>query len=262
MIRADDAVLRKSQRIMQGNVVDTLETKKKSYYIHPRGRFKIIWDTLISMTLVYYAFIVPIRWSQRIHSTPWLAVDSVLDAMSWIDIILLFFTATIGPNIAIKTNKAMAKRYIMTFFIIDIVGTLPLYRIRHDLYLFKILRLVQTYRTNRLIVNAVMGTRISFRKVKLIIAFFVFLAALNLLIAIWIFPGEINLNDDNWLAAINFHSNDTAEDASNLWLMGAFFIVTTITTVGFGDILAHNSKEMMLVMMFQVFFFLHFRIIK
>jgi len=88
--------------------------------------------------------------------------------------------------------------------------------------------------------------------VTLIRASFVFLAALNLIIAIWVFPGEISKHGENWLTAINYQSNDTPKDISDLWLLGAFFIVTTITSVGFGDILPKNSKEMMLVMAFQV----------
>ncbi len=75
--RADEAVVKKSKRIMQGSTVDSCklfnpnfpskilffkaETKKKQYYFHPRGKFKMAWDALISITLVYYAFMVPIR---------------------------------------------------------------------------------------------------------------------------------------------------------------------------------------------------------
>jgi len=88
--------------------------------------------------------------------------------------------------------------------------------------------------------------------VSLTRAFFLFLAALNLIIAIWVFPGEISKTDENWLTAIDFQSNDSLQDVSDLWLLGAFFIVTTITSVGFGDILPKNSKEMMFVMAFQV----------
>ena len=88
---------------------------------------------------------------------------------------------------------------------------------------------------------------------SLIRAFFLFLTALNLIIAIWIFPGEYTKNGENWIAAIKFESEDSAEDIADLWLLGAFFMATTITSVGYGDILPKNSKEMMFVMAFQVF---------
>lgn len=81
--------------------------------------------------------------------------------------------------------------------------------------------------------------------------FYLFCATLNFLAGIWIFPGEVARGAESWMGS-NFESQDTFSDIWNLWLMGAGFVVTTITTVGFGDLLPQNSSEQGIVMMFQV----------
>ena len=41
----------------------------------------------------------------------------------------------------------------------------------------------------------------------------------------------------------------------DLFLIGVHFVVTTIATVGFGDILPVNIEEYIIVMIFQVYIF-------
>ena len=74
---------------------------------------------------------------------------------------------------------------------------------------------------------------------------------MNFLAATWIFPGEVVEGDASWMGD-NFSSEDSLEEIWNLFLLGAGFIVTTITTVGFGDILPHSTVEQLIVMIYQV----------
>lgn len=83
-------------------------------------------------------------------------------------------------------------------------------------------------------------------------ALFIFWFVLGLLTALWVYPGEYKPGDDTWIMAEKIDSNDSPTEVFNLYLLGAYFLVTTISTVGFGDIVPENSREDFLVMIYQV----------
>ncbi len=73
----------------------------------------MIWDTVIFVTTIYYAFAAPYRWSQRVNVKYWLAVDIPLDILTLADILLMFVTGILSSdNTIIKDKKLIAKRYI------------------------------------------------------------------------------------------------------------------------------------------------------
>ena len=85
--------------------------------------------------------------------------------------------------------------------------------------------------------------------------FFLVLSSLGFLNAIWIYLGELNINDETWLKIDNWNSNHSFKSVMELFLIGIHFVVTTIATVGFGDILPVHIEEYIIVMIFQVYVF-------
>lgn len=70
--------------------------------------------------------------------------------------------------------------------------------------------------------------------------------------ALWIFPGEATPGDESWLLYYKIKPPNAPNRVFELFVIGAHFVVTTITTVGFGDIAPKDVWEYFLVMGFQV----------
>jgi Ion channel. len=78
------------------------------------------------------------------------------------------------------------------------------------------------------------------------------LALFNLLISIWIFIGRFwTENGKSWIyeAGINLDSEHNFE----IYIHSAYFIVTTGTTIGFGDLTPKSIQEYAICMILEVF---------
>ncbi len=124
-----------------------LKKRGQRFYLSPRSKKKTAWDSLISLTLLYYAFIAPIRWSQKIDTTSWRVFDVALDLITCFDIFLSFITGIALNKFLIKKRKDIAKRYLKTYFIVDVIAILPLDWISFNWYLIKMIRLAHTKRS-------------------------------------------------------------------------------------------------------------------
>ena len=63
---------------------------------------------------------------------------------------------------------------------------------------------------------------------------------LHTISCLWIYLGTYENGDgDGWIAAFGFNHNDIGE----MYTIGLYWTVTTITTVGYGDISATNTPE-------------------
>jgi len=104
-----------------------LKKRGQRFYLSPRSKKKTVWDSLISLTMLYYAFIAPIRfshfsfskklissfrWSQKIDGTSWRVFDVALDLVTCFDIFLSFITGIALNKFLIKKRKDIAKRYL------------------------------------------------------------------------------------------------------------------------------------------------------
>lgn len=65
----------------------------------------------------------------------------------------------------------------------------------------------------------------------------------------WIIIARINESESNWLLNFGFVDHTDGE----LWIIACYFSVTTITTVGFGDIYATNSLEKIMGIILKIF---------
>jgi hypothetical protein len=86
----------------------------------------------------------------------------------------------------------------------------------------------------------------------------------RLLIFITVFLLIVHLLSCSWIAVAKFLSNDyymtwmrenNYQELSNheLYVVSVYYIVTTITTVGYGDILAKQRSEMILAIFTMIF---------
>ena len=104
---------------------------KPKYIFLPNGNFRVVWDMYIGLLLLYVAAWVPYRVTFLGDLGEILQLtEHMVDISFGVDIILNFFTGyfIVGGEAdgdLVYDQKKIALKYVKSFFIIDLVATLP-----------------------------------------------------------------------------------------------------------------------------------------
>ncbi len=106
------------------------ETPKTPPHIilHYSG-FKTTWDWVILVLTFYTAVMVPYNVAfegNSMEDVPLLVVDSIVDVIFFIDIVLNFHTTFVGPGGEVVSDpKIIRMNYLKSWFVIDLLSCLP-----------------------------------------------------------------------------------------------------------------------------------------
>ena len=70
--------------------------------------------------------------------------------------------------------------------------------------------------------------------------------------AVWTYLGREESDLVSWLAQLDDNAFHHMKDPLDEYILGQYFVVTTFTTVGYGDVSAKKSNEMIIIMHYQV----------
>ncbi|KAI1895377.1 hypothetical protein AGOR_G00105660 [Albula goreensis] len=90
--------------------------------------FKTTWDWVILILTFYTAIMVPynVSFKTKQNNIAWLVLDSVVDVIFLVDIVLNFHTTFVGPGgEVISDPKLIRMNYLKTWFVIDLLSCLP-----------------------------------------------------------------------------------------------------------------------------------------
>ena len=90
--------------------------------------FKTTWDWVILILTFYTAIMVPynVSFKTKQNNLAWLVVDSVVDVIFLIDIVLNFHTTFVGPSGEVISDARLIRmNYLKTWFVIDLLSCLP-----------------------------------------------------------------------------------------------------------------------------------------
>lgn len=93
----------------------------------PDDNFKFVWDIITTSMLLLVFFITPywIAFTED-EEIGWLAIDSVIDFIFMIDIIINFFTAYYNDKyILIDKWTTISWNYLKGWFFIDLISIIP-----------------------------------------------------------------------------------------------------------------------------------------
>jgi len=103
------------------------DAERKSFLLYPEDRFKHVWDIFVTFVLIFTCLVIPVRIAFTTEDTTfWVFMNLFIDLAFVLDIILAFSTAVYDSSMQIiDDRKEIAKEYLRTWFLIDLLGVVP-----------------------------------------------------------------------------------------------------------------------------------------
>ena len=238
-------------------------------YISSESYFILFFDIIMTIFTFYLLFFIPIKLAQR---KTYIAKEKIIftlcniitEVLYILDLIICFFRSYYNYEYKkiINTNKII-EHYLGNEFFMDLFEAFPSYivcknycyknigvnvelspfeismTIFHMLKTFKILKVLRNERNRVMeILHEKIAENYFFENLFSIFVFlFRIFSFLHILICIHIFLGWQSY--PNWMTHINIFD----EDIITKYISSFYFIIETMTTVGYGDIICISSIE-------------------
>ncbi|KAM9339585.1 voltage-gated delayed rectifier potassium channel KCNH5-like [Symphorus nematophorus] len=264
--------------------------------------FKTTWDWVILILTFYTAIMVPynVSFKTKQNNLAWLVLDSVVDVIFLIDIVLNFHTTFVGPaGEVISDAKLIRMNYLKTWFVIDLLSCLPydiinaFENVDEDVIasassshlrdashfhrnttrtedsvlpglssLFSSLKVIRLLRLGR--VARKLDHYLEYGAAVLVLLVCVFGLVAHWLACIWYSIGDYEVIDettntiktDSWLYQLalsigtpyRYNASGTGQweggpNKDTLYISSLYFTMTSLTTIGFGNIAPATDGE-------------------
>lgn len=222
--------------------------------------------------MIYTLIVVPYRVAFTIPDTPtWEIIDLLTDSLFMLDVLINMFCAYFAHNDElIVSNKKIFIHYARTWMLFDILASIPFQLILNNsnwkslirfgklprLYrLIKLAKLLRILKTHQLSNSFSCTLRIPVGVKRLLYFIAVFSIMCHLISCLWFFASTVQPDTPyNWVTKYNLQ--DKLE--GDLYIASLYWTVTTLATVGYGDITPANGDERIIciiVMLGGVFFY-------
>lgn len=207
-------------------------------------RFKVTWDYLTLILVIYTAVAVPLELSYDL--TDPLAIKILLQVWFWTDILVAFRTtySDLAAREQIWDWKKIGKRYLLTWFLPDLIGAIPFEFIEvGSIGILKGLKSLRLTRLGRVVKRLDVLGNTQFQ-----LAYFMmgFVLLSHWLACIWFAMAnyERQFNQLSWLHRAGLtRENQADENRGRQYVAALYFCLSSITTVGFGNIAPHTISE-------------------
>ena len=258
----------------KGLVYDSLDEcddeEISKFFIHPDSRLLLVLDFFIVICVFYDLIFIPLFLGNNdiyCRQGPFFTFSNIfnlfIDFTYLFDLFIHFFVGFFNEDDLLNTGlQSMFIHYMKHWFIVNFLGAIPFKTIftifdkscqdtgflssykysSQFYYLFVCMRLVKTsrlfknkffqYLDEKLDKYEIYNGYLSFLE-----GFAIFCLTIHVVSCLFIFIGR---NDyPNWIVNFNF----TEYTFSQLYFLGIYYLITTVTTVGYGDLTCVTPNE-------------------
>lgn len=219
--------------------------------------YKRYFDAILLIVTLFAALEVPLHLSLKYHPPHWIQVINLIYPFLFtVDIIVAFFTTITVDGQEVTSKKTIAIKYLRSWFIVDLIAAVPFDLIFSEGYLseasnaarslrlfspryIQILLLVRMLRIYHIFPFLERTKKKELLNPGLVRLFFTIFVVL--IIAHWVACG--------WLALGKI--DDKLDHYSN-YLKALYWCITTITTIGYGDITPTTNGQTIYTMFVQL----------
>jgi len=231
--------------------------------IHPGldSKLQRAWQVLIYLLIIHTAISLPYnivfyRVPSRILLVTWLIIDIIFA----VDIALHFFTGYEELGIAVVEPKRIAKRYIKSWFLVDFIANFPfeilvlIIDTKHvagisTYFLFRLLRLLRLTRLMKFFRQWKRGVHVNPVVIQVIKLLTIIVVITHWAACVWFMTNYLaGFPNKSWVINLNLkHAAPSLQ-----YLYAIYWVVTTMTSVGYGDITPTNPAEIVVSLATQV----------
>jgi len=239
----------------------------------PHSVFRTLWDIMSAIFTIYYIIIIPYRIAfildEEIYNIlPWLSIDFFIDVFFIMDIILKYkYFSHFENGKIVKERERIKKHYFRNGMILDVASCLPiesfslLVGLRY-IFLLRSLHFVRVHRLSFYFSQIdhylnLWKLQISSATTLLLRMFFFYILANHWCGCVWFIihryieyneeftwattdcPGDKFDGDSclsQWNESLQQHDICSNNDIHKCYIRSIYFVITTISTVGYGDI--------------------------
>ncbi|KAK3011337.1 hypothetical protein RJ639_011724 [Escallonia herrerae] len=238
----------------------------KGRIISPMDSRYRCWETFMVLLVAYTAWVYPfeVAFLKSSPKRPLYIADTIVDAFFAVDIILTFFVAYIDPktHLLIRDSRKIVTRYVSTWFLMDVASTIPFealaflftgkHKVGLSLNLLGILRFWRLRRVKQFFTRLEKDIRFSYFWVRCARLFAVTLFTVHSAGCLaYLLADQYPHEGRTWIGAKDPNFRETSHWIR--YISAMYWSITTMTTVGYGDLHAVNTVEMIFIFFFMLF---------
>ncbi|PIA41016.1 hypothetical protein AQUCO_02300057v1 [Aquilegia coerulea] len=224
------------------------------------------WEEFMGFLMIYYAWAYPFEIAfLKAPSLSGLQIaGTIVDLFFVMDIVCTFFVAYNDKTTGLLVNdsRKIALRYLSTWFVLDLVSTLPYEALGYLItgktkmalpyYLLRALRFWHLGKVKQLFKRLEKDTRFSYFFVRCAGLLFVTLLSVHSAGCLYYLLADgYPHQGKTWIGSAI--SNFREENLWSRYISAIYWSITTMTTVGYGDLHAVNTRERV----FGIFYMLY-----